>query len=213
VGCHAEDRVLEPVSEGFAVGGPDDRRPAHLDHARLPDSGLGRIGVRRTGLGRISLGRIDLRRIGLSRIGLGRNGPGRISRGRRRCSSLCVERVRRGVVRVKGGVCRVRSHDRVSFRLRAWTVVRRFTIPEAVRRSVIRPAAHYTVVCFRGPAGAQPAVPVLRRVRRWARQGGRAPAVTPTCPDCHRENARRTSGRHTDMPNSGRCPSAYSCVA
>jgi hypothetical protein len=33
---HADDRVLEPVSEGFAVGGPGDRRPAHLDHARLP---------------------------------------------------------------------------------------------------------------------------------------------------------------------------------
>jgi hypothetical protein len=33
---YADDRVLEPVSEGFAVGGHDDRRPAHLDHARLP---------------------------------------------------------------------------------------------------------------------------------------------------------------------------------
>src|SRR6202042_590418 len=39
-------------------------------------------------------------------------------------SGLCTERARRGAVRVKGGALYISNHDRVSFRSRAWTVVR-----------------------------------------------------------------------------------------
>lgn len=42
-------------------------------------------------------------------------------------------------------------------------MVGRSTIPEAVWRSVIRPAAHYRVACSGGPAEAQSAAPVPRR--------------------------------------------------
>jgi hypothetical protein len=71
---------------------------------------------------------------------------------------------------------------------------------------VIRPAAHYTVVCFRGSAGAQPAAPVLRRVRRHVegdreaeRQLSRPPVLTAATAKTRAKDQRPPRGQVAEL--------------